>query len=546
MMKKCCVGWSLCFLVGILGCDNRDLGKFGNEPPKKTRWQKGSAEAAAVLAKGGTPSDGKKRKAVPLEHAKLSASAWRPSESSGEGGYGSRGTAFSSRSESQAMQQITKIIKQSLEVGPTLVVWVVDRSESANRLVNSALTAGKTIYGEEAIAAAAKEDKLLSAVVCFSEAAEFVLDPPAGDPEKVLSALEAIKSVPGSREAIFTALSSALEKYAPLRRQANREVLFVVLTDEPGDDLQNLETVISSVKKNVIPVYVVGSTVPVGRLDDPGNANPGAAKPKVAADTLTLAIDALHSDLPALDFPSNRFGSTQAYDSGFGPWALERLCRESSGMYLGVGSSQGAGSMLSRVDPAIMNKYAPDYLSAEACNQLIMENKCREALTKVALMPRAETLTNPQLTFPKANNEANNVKMLNNAQREPARIEQAINKIYDTLVAAEGDRAKLTGQRWQAAYDTAYGRACAIKVRVDGYNAMVAALKRGKTFANKDSNTWIIEPSDTIETGSASQKLAEKAKLYLERVQTEHPGTPWAEMAKNELETPLGWVFSEQ
>ena len=198
------------------------------------------------------------------------------------------------------------------------------------------------------------------------------------------------------------------------------------------------------------------------------------------------------------------------------------------------------------MDAGIMAKYMPEYHSLATYEMHLAENKCRAAIVNAAKMERAEALVNPQLMFAKERNEARTKLALDKAQRDAARIEPQVNKIFDSLAAAESDRTKLTGTRWQAAYDTAYGRACAAKARVDGYNAMVAALKRGKTFTKPDSNTWLLEPSENIESGSAVQKIAEKAQQYLERVKTEHAGTPWAIMAETELQTPLGWAWREQ
>jgi hypothetical protein len=114
------------------------------------------------------------------------------------------------------------------------------------------------------------------------------------------------------------------------------------------------------------------------------------------------------------------------------------------------------------------------------------------------------------------------------------------------LSQGESDRARLAGPRWQAQYDLALGRVLASKARLDGYNSMIAALKRGKTFQNSDSKEWVLEPADHFETESTIRRMAEKAKTYLERVVQEHPGTPWAEIAQQELKTPLGWAWSER
>ena len=70
------------------------------------------------------------------------------------------------------------------------------------------VTSIRSLYGSEDFAAAAKDDKLLTAVVGFGEKTDFLLDPPAGDAAKVKEALDAIKSEPGSREETFAALKS--------------------------------------------------------------------------------------------------------------------------------------------------------------------------------------------------------------------------------------------------------------------------------------------------------------------------------------------------
>jgi hypothetical protein len=118
--------------------------------------------------------------------------------------------------------------------------------------------------------------------------------------------------------------------------------------------------------------------------------------------------------------------------------------------------------------------------------------------------------------------------------------------LYDHLAQGEADRAKETSLRWQVAYDLAIGRVAAVKVRTEAYNAMLAQAKTGLKFKNEKNNTWVLEPSDSISVGSQHEKLAAKAKTYLERVVTDHPGTPWAMLAKRELETPLGWTWKEE
>jgi hypothetical protein len=74
---------------------------------------------------------------------------------------------------------------------------------------------------------------------------------------------------------------------------------------------------------------------------------------------------------------------------------------------------------------------------------------------------------------------------------------------------------------------------------------MVATLKTEK-FKNEKSSTWILEPSDDPTGISVDDKMAIKARDFLNRVIKEHPGTPWAKAAEQELASPIGWKRLEQ
>lgn len=531
----------ICSLVLLLcGCEVET--PAAKAKPKQSRWAKGSAAAAKEKAKAGEA-----RTAARSPARSFGSGGYAGGDGGGSSSFASSGPAYSgaSRSESQAIAQVGKSIAASLELGPTLVVWVFDRSDSATRLATSTLTSIRSLYDQEEFAAAAQDDKLLTAAVGFGERTDFLLDPPAADAAEVKQALDNVKSEPGSREETFAALKLTLEKYLPLRTKDRREVVIAVITDEPGDDAGLLDDMAGIAQKNAIPVYVVGPSAPLGKAAPPDVPVVGT-QPAEGPDKRTYAADVLFGDW--VSFQSSSYGASESYDSGFGPWALERLCRASGGAYLAVGS---VGSTYgTRLDPKVMSKYAPDYLDQAGMEKLLAENKCRRALVAASKLPPAATmLLNPQTIFPKRN-EAEMKRILDKAQLDAARLEPEVNKIYDALTgengSAENERPKLTGVRWQAAYDAALGRAAAAKVRIDGYNAMLAALKRGKSFENAASTTWLLEPADTIETGSAMQKLADKARENLQRVQKEHPGTPWARVAEEELRTPLGWKWREE
>ncbi|MDX1946543.1 MAG: vWA domain-containing protein [Pirellulaceae bacterium] len=473
------------------------------------------------------------------------------------------------RGEDVSIRKITTAIHASLELGPTLVIWVVDRTSSSQKIVLSAVESARKWYDStEAKAALGTADqKLLTAIVAYDETAEFLLDPPSADGQAVKAAFDKIQPSGSGREKTFTTLQQTLEKYLPLRTTGGREVVLVVLTDEAGDDANLADDVIDMTRRAALPIYVIGSPAPWGQ------ASPGAADPKKADLTKTddsapvhgpesVASERVDIEMIRISYGYNPGNPSDLslIDSGFGPFALERLCRASGGQFFIVRPERGSNYTFrgttytywpsgNEVGFTLENlsKYAPDYVSPAEYQKLLAENPARQAVHNAAQLPKLVIDETPTLNFPR-NDRTTEAKMkqnLDRAQQYAAKWGPKIDPFYATLIPGEAGRDKLTSPRWQAAYDLAMGRVLACKVRIDGYNSMIAALKRGKTFANPGSTQWILEPADVFETESTLKKMGERAKMYLERVKTEHVGTPWAKIAEEELKSPLGWTWKE-
>ncbi len=86
----------------------------------------------------------------------------------------------------------------------------------------------------------------------------------------------------------------------------------------------------------------------------------------------------------------------------------------------------------------------------------------------------------------------------------------------------------------------------AAKVRIDGYNSQLAVVKQGKAFADPSHSMWVLQHADGVKGVSALEKMAQKSRLYLGRVEKNHAGTPWAQMAERELTELIGWEWTER
>lgn len=529
---------SLLVLLLTVGCDDRNIQtKPKVKAARKSPWEK----------KPGKPSISVKTHG--LEEVKQRPLAMRPNRRFAEDNSSSleTRTSFAPAGTSATATYLTDTIRAATDYGPTLVVWVVDRTDSAQAIRFDTLATIRSIYAGNG------SPQLLSAVIGYGQRVDG-LPEPTPDGQAVIDAFAKLPRDDSGREVTFTALRSAAERYLPFRTQERREVLFVLVTDETGDDASEAESTIALLKKHVMPVYVVTVPAPLGKphlgdmkAEARSDGTPGVVFGPESREVEMVAIESIggNYDLDVLD-------------SGFGPFTLEWLARASDGKLLasrptysasgffGLPGSEWPTSRARQFDAAVMKKYAPDYVSAAEYEALLNANSAARALVAAAKLPRAEVRTQLNLTFAKRN-EAQFAKDLSKAQQGAAKLEPAIERLYETLFDGEADRAKLTAPRWQAGYDVAMGRTCAAKARIEGYNAMLALLKQGKNFERPDSKTWRLEPAEnSAQAGSAINKLVERSQTYLKRVSAEHPGTPWALIAERELQEQVGWKWVEE
>ena len=561
---------ALAFLAVTIGCD---------EPVAKKPVKKVAKAGTTTKTKTKTPpvktaaTWGKNAEQRSPKDVRVSNPRWEETPSDGMNGgssftsAGRRRNFDSGRADELLSKKVGAAIGASLEVGPTLVVWIFDRTPSANKLVLEAGSAARSIYNQPEIrnAVGADEKKLLTAILAFDEKVEMVLDPPVSDAQAINSAFDKIQKGTSGKEMTFTAIQTALDQYLPMRMKDRREIVMVVVTDEAGDDREKTDALVDILKKSAIPVYVMGSPAPWGQTNP---FLPAKKNAEVGDEAFpTYGPESVQSERVKVETwgggkgggYSEMGGGDQALiDSGFGPYHLERLCRASGGEFIAARSGGGGGGSFSgggggsawpsgnviQFDPDTLAKYAPLYLSQKEYDAAISSNKAWAGLIAAAKLPGVSVSGNPQSNFTKRN-EAEFSRQLNTAQQFAALHSPEIDQFYNALAPGEGDRDKLKSVRLQAEFDLAMGRVLATKVRLDGYNAMLAALKRGKNFEKESSRTWHIEQSDKIETGSAIQKMAEKAHMYLDRVVKEHPNTPWADMAEKDTKVQLGWEWRE-
>ncbi len=473
-----------------------------------------------------------------------------------------------------AVDRITQEILLSLDERKTLVVWLFDQSPSMIRQRQQIAERFERVYRELTVLAAAgnasfakhSDQPLLSTIYAFGQNFVRVLPEPTDDVAVLQEAVANVGLDSSGIENVFSAVIQAavdFQKFSKVNRATGerpRNVMIIVVSDEAGDDQNRLDECVALCVRLEVPVYVIGVPAPFGREEtqvrwvDPDPRFDQTPQWAV----VNQGPESLLPERLKLDFVGGNFQDLEMIDSGFGPFALTRLCYETGGIYFAVHSSRDLGRQVRAsdiddyssylrhfFDPQIMKRYRPDLVSQQTYMQRLAASKARQSLVQAAQVSRVGALETPITVFPKLD-EAVFVNLVNRAQRSAALLEPKLDQLYNILRQGESDRATESSPRWQAGYDLAYGRVLANKVRAEAYNAMLAMIKSKLQFQNERNNTWVLQPADTITTGSQAVAMADKARVHLQRVVDEHPGTPWAMLAERELATPLGWAWVER
>lgn len=445
-----------------------------------------------------------------------------------------------------SLDRLALEISASLKEKKTLVVWVLDRSPSVGKQREAIAARLENVYRQIGLLEPDEAKSLKTALVAFGRTTEIMTPDPLDDvtdlpdmirgiqPEK----LGDIDAGDDRLENVFTAIHTSANRWLTYRKGANsRNVMIIAVTDEAGSDQENLEKVVALTRHNGIKCYVVGSAAPFGRREV---EVPWEIDGETYQVTLRPGPETIIPELPRLPFWTVSESDLRQMSSGYGPYALTRLCVETGGLFLISQDTRGP-----RFDPDAMRDRAPSYDTVANYLRDVQSHPVKLALVTAAQNLQVKSVPRPKLEF-RADSQNILVGEITDAQRPFADFEYKINEIAGGLQAVENHRSTLTEARWQAHYDLAMGRLLAMKARAFGYNAVLANMKVAPLpFENQGSNRWRVVPSKDITGSPLVRKMASDARTYLVRVLDTHPGTPWALLAERELSQPMGWEWRE-
>ncbi len=441
-----------------------------------------------------------------------------------------------------AVDRITLEIASSLRQRKTLPVWLFDESLSLEARREQITNRFDSIYRQLGLMDDLDtHDALKTGIIGYGENIHVLVKEPTSDLTELTNAVKSIKNDESGKENVFAAVDEALKVFTPFKRKMRANMMIIIVTDERGDDFQALETIVKRCSRDGIKVYCIGNASIFGREKGFVRYNWEFDGEKFEEDIpVEQGPETAMAEGLDLPFWTNTPRDLTRMSSGYGPYTLSRLTAETGGIFLIADDAVG-----DKWDPQIMRQYAPDYRPQAEYMKQLQGNLAKQALVTAAQQAMTEDVPIPQRVF-QANNDNILREQITEAQKPLAVLDYFLQRTHTILEAGEKHRDKLDSDRWRAGFDLAMGRILAMRVRAFGYNAVLAEMKSSpKKFEKPESNQWRLVPAETINAGANVRRMNDKALEYLNRVITEHPGTPWAYLAKVELRDPLGWEWVE-
>jgi hypothetical protein len=446
----------------------------------------------------------------------------------------------------QAMDRITQEILLMLSESRVLVVWCFDQSESMRDDQEEIRDRIERVYVELGLHDAAAGDALTTSVVSFGEGFRLHTERPTFDVAVIRRAIDAVPEDDSGKEMMCQAVGQAIainQKYAERTR---RRMALILVTDESGDRDNNsayLEPAIREAQSARCKIYTLGREAVFGypfahfRWQHPQTKRwhwlPVDRGPE------TAFVEQLQTG-----------GFRRRYDahaSGFGPYEQTRLALETGGIFFmlpSVESSLVRGEKR-RYELDAMRAYRPSLDDRDTIVALRSQSVLRSTLWKVIndLNPYQNKQIEMRVHFSREL-----PTFLRQVQEEKIKAKVYVNyldRAETALKSIEHLRIRET-PRWQANYDLMYAQLLAYKVRIFEYGAYLEWFGKNPVVVplKKPPNLtlvhWDITTRKETLTGERTASYIEEATRLFQKIQEEHPGTPWAARADWELKRGYG------
>jgi hypothetical protein len=470
-----------------------------------------------------------------------------PNRDLGGGGGIAGDVTFATGEIGEALDQLAREILRNLSDHRITVVWLFDESESMKddqKAVKSKFDRVSLALKEHVDAERKSANALTHVVLGFGKDLHFMLEKPTADVSKIGAAIDHLRVDTSGTENVLQAVGTVVRHYGSLITK-NRRLLIVLVTDESGDDGSNIEEARQLAVSQKVPIYVIGRQSLFGysaahlQYVDPVTKDvywPTIRRGPETADVELLQWDGLHD-------------RWDEQPSGFAPYELARLAKDTGGIYfllpseefMRVRQREKAYSMTT------LKEYVPDYESRSAYNERRTKSQFRRELYQIIQETRPDG-KNPMFQV-RRHFPVDLEKMIVAANEEGPKSNlrvQALVAIEKRLRALQKMRDREPEKRWQADYDLMLAQIVTYQIKSFEYGACLAEMVKTrplpKTMPTKDLIVeWVLDHSkDRKAPAEKTQKQYVEAERLLKLVIERHPKTPWADLAQDELNRGFG------
>ena len=472
----------------------------------------------------------------------------------GGGGGGLSGdVTMGTKDVGEALDQLAREILRHLTAHKLTVIWLFDESESMKD-DQRAVKAKFSRISSELNLNLGDDKKTANAlnhvIVGFGDSLHQEISKPTSDLNLIGKAIDRLNVDPTGIERTNEAVTRVVNEYTKLMKDGRR-LLLVLITDESGDDGQNVEEARQALVSNGVPLYVIGRQSLFGydrahlRYVDPVTKEvywPAIKRGPESADREILQIDGLHE-------------RWEEQPSGFAPYELARLAKDSGGIYFLLPSEENMRVHQREKAYSIttLKEYVPSYDNRAAYYARREKSELGRLLhdiieiTSKDFSHRRHYSVDPQECYKQIMEEGPKAQ-----QRYKAYIE-----FEKRLKAAKSLRDREPDKRWQAHYDLMLAQIVDCEVKTYEYMAcideMTMLIKQKKLVPSKQpipnqlDVSWVINHSQKRKApkGEIDKKYVE-SKTLLETVIKNHPKTPWADLAQDAIDRGFGCERGEE
>jgi von Willebrand factor type A domain len=445
-----------------------------------------------------------------------------------------------------ALDQLAREILRHLKDHKLTVVWLFDESTSMQDDQRTIVQKFDRVSSELKLNVEPNKKSagaLNHAIVGFGQGIDFVLDKPREDIDQIGRAIKHLKVDPTGVENTMRAIRDVVEHYANLIRK-DRKLVIVLVTDESGDDGADVEEARQALKKYKVPLYVIGRQSLFGypfahhRYIDPVTKD--VYHPLIRRGPETADLELYQWD--------GLYDRWDEQPSGFAPYELARLTKDSGGIYFVLPSEEFMRIRQREQAYSItqLKEYLPEYDNRLNYVEKRNSSPLRQLLHAIVLEGKAFIY---RRNFPIESPDL--VKAaLEEGQKAGIKLNVLL-EVQRRLEALAKARDREPEKRWQAHYDLMLAQTVAFQVKAYEYRALMASIVKSPPVPKRQANpelmiTWVVDHSKKpLAPRTETAKKYAEAERLLKQVIVRHPKTPWADLAQDALNRGLSVQLNE-